>query len=58
MTKNLKLSEKRLAALEAEHGKEVINAISAVLLAIEEEKAEREKLNKDVDDILSKSAAQ
>jgi len=56
--KKLELSDKRLAALEAEHGKEVINAISAVLLAIEEEKAEKAEFNKNVDDILDKAGAQ
>ena len=54
MAKKLQLSEKRLSALEAKHGKAVLDAVADVFHAIEEERAEKEEFEKNVDDILNK----
>lgn len=55
MTKKLQLSEKRLSALEAKHGKEVLEAISDVMQAFEDERSEKEAFDRQMDDILDKT---
>lgn len=56
--KDFQLSAEKLAGLKATHGETIIDAVFAVFKAVEEEKAEKEKHNKDIDDILDKTSAQ
>ncbi|SHG04747.1 hypothetical protein [Dysgonomonas macrotermitis] len=55
MAKKLELSDKRRSGLETKHGKQVIEAISDVFQAMEDERADKEALDKQMNDILDKT---